>query len=306
MHILLGNPEDPLCRSVCAVLEARNYPTHIIANPLMPPSRFAWRLDNEQSASQFVWEEEPPVPDDQITGVLVRSTGWIDPGGWQPNDLTYMQAETRAALLAWLWSLACPVVNRYCSAIWYGFQASLLFWHPMLRRCCLPTSETLVTNIGHEARAFGRSLTLAGVAGAVYGPLTSDLRYLLTGEEDWNGLTAMQRYMPVCLTSPHSAAQFVCVVGERVIWEGEPSSEMSLLEPALRRFALLAGLALVELALAPASNGISVIAVEPYLHFERFGDVAQQQIVEGIVELLTAEAGDGRFDAVPTLQRSRL
>jgi hypothetical protein len=255
------------------------------------PSRLAWRLDNERSASRLVWGEGSPVLDEHIAGVLVRSSGWIDPAGWQPDDLAYMQAETQAALLGWLWSLACPVVNRYSAAIWFRFQASLLFWQPLLRRCGLPTLETLVTNVEEEARTFGQRFAQEGVAGAVYGPLTSDARYLVAGEEDWSGLAAMQRYAPACLTYPHGAAQLVCVVGEWVVWEGEPSSEAALLEPALRRFARAAGLAFVELALAPASNGLCTISVEPHPHVERFGDAARQQIVEGIVQLHTAEAG---------------
>jgi hypothetical protein len=304
VHLLLGDPQDPCCLSVRTALEARNYPTRIIANPLVHPSRFAWRLNNEQSASQLVWDEEPPVLDDHVTGVLVRSTGWIDPIGWQPDDLTYMQAETQAALLAWLWSLACPVVNRYASAIWYRPQVPLLSWQRLLRRCGLPTLETLVTNVEQEARAFGRRLALEGVAGAVYGPLTSDVRYLVIGDEDWSGLAAMQQRAPVCLAYPYGAAQLVCVVGEQVVWEGEPSPEIALLEPALCRFATAAGLAFVELAFASTSEGICVIAVEPHPHFERFGDAARQQIVEGIVHLLTSEVGYSRKGAAQTLQGS--
>lgn len=41
VHLLLGDPQDPCCLSVRTVLEARGYPTHIIANPLVHPSRFA-------------------------------------------------------------------------------------------------------------------------------------------------------------------------------------------------------------------------------------------------------------------------
>jgi hypothetical protein len=255
------------------------------------PSRFAWRLNNEQSTSQLVWDEEPPVLDDHIAGVLVRSAGWIDPTGWQPDDLAYMQAETQAALLAWLWSLPCPVVNRYPSAIWYQPQAPLLSWQGLLRRCGLPTLEMLVTNVEEEAHAFGRRLALQGVAGAVYGPLTSNVRYLVSSDQDWSGLAAMQSYAPICLASPSGPVQLVCVVGEQVVWEGESSPEAAHLEPALRRFAVAAGLAFVELAFAPTSEGMCVVAVEPHPHFERFGDAARQQIVEGLVQLLTAEVG---------------
>lgn len=303
MHLLLGDSQDPCCLSVRTVLEARNYPTRIIPNPLAHPSRFAWRLNTEQSASQLVWNEEPPIPDDHITGVLVRGTAWIDPVGWQPDDLIYMQAETQAALLAWLWSLACPVVNRYPSAIWYRPQGPLLAWQRLLRRCGLPTLETLMTNVEQEARAFGQRLTMGGVTGAVYGPLTSSVRYLVTGDEDWNGLAAMQRYAPVCLAGPHGAAQLVCVVGEQVVWEGDPSPEMTQLAPALRRFATAAGLAFVELAFAPTAEGVCVIAVEPHPHFERFGDAARRQIVEGIVDLLTVGERYSRKGAAQTSQR---
>lgn len=286
------------------MLEARNYPTRIVSNPLVHPSRLAWWLDNEQNASQLAWDEEPAILDDQIAGVLVRNTGWIDPTGWKPDDLAYMEAETQAGLLAWLWSLACPVVNRFPSSIWYRPQVPLLSWYPLLRRYGLPTLETLVTNVEQEIRAFGQRLTLAGVAGAVYGPLTSTARYLVTSDEDWSGVAAMQRYAPVCLAYPHGAAQLVCVVGEQVVWDREPSAAAALLAPALRRFAAAAGLAFVEFALAANSEGISVVAVEPNPHVERFGESARQKIVEAIVHLLTAGVGTSPKDDLHALQRS--
>lgn len=273
-------------------LEARNHPSRLIANPLAEPSRFAWTLNSEQSASQLIWGEQPPLLGEDISSVFVRSAGWIDPTGWQPEDLAYMQAETQAALLAWLWSLPCPVVNRYPSAIWYRPKTPLLNWQPLLRRCGLPTSETLITNVESEATVFAERLAMKGVAGAVYGPLTSDLRYLVTNDEDWRGLASMQQRTPVCLTYPHAAAQFVCIVGQQAVWEGQPQSELTELEPALRCFASAAGLYFVEFALASTSQGANVIAVEAYPYFEHFGEAARHKIVEGIVQFLTTESGD--------------
>jgi hypothetical protein len=304
VHLLLGNPEDYFCLSVRRALEARNCPSHVIANPLAHPSRFAWRLDNERSASQLAWHDELPMRDDQIAGVFVRSTGWIDPEGWQPDDLTYIQSETQAALLAWLWSLRCPVINRSPSAVWYRPRVPLLSWQPLLRRCGMPTLETLVTNVDQEARDFGRRLALEGVPGAVYGPLTSDVRYLLTGENDWNGLAALENCAPVCLSYPHGAVQLVCVVGEQVVWESEPAPEAAVFEPALRRFAKAAGLAVVELAFASTAKGICVIAVESHPNFQHFGDSARQAIVEGIADLLTAGVENSRKGATRILQRT--
>jgi hypothetical protein len=287
MYLLLGSPQDPCCLSVHAALEARGYPARILENPLTHPVRFSWRLDNECSASQLVQDEEQPVTDKQISGVLVRGMGWNDPTGWQTDDWAYMQAETQAALLAWLWSLPCPVVNCYPAAIWYRPQMSLLSWQPLLWRCSLPVSEALVSNVAAEAHAFRRRLADQGIAGAIYGPITSDARYLVVSDDDWAGLATMQARAPVCLTHPHGEPRLACVVGGQVVWEGAAPPEANTLEPALCRFAAVAGLAFVEVVLAPATNGLCVVAVEHHPRYEHFGDAARQEIVAGLVQLLT-------------------
>lgn len=291
MHLLLGDPGDLCCRAVRDALESRGFSTHSTANPLVEPSRFSWRLDTDRSGSSLAWDGQPPVPDDEIAGVLVFSAGWIDGSGWQLGDLSYVQSEAHAALLAWLWSLACPVVNRCPPAVWYRPQTPLLSWHGLLRREGLPTLETLVTSVEREARAFARSLAADGVEGVVYAPLTTDARYLVTSEEDWRGLTALQRITPVCLSAPHGDVETACVVGEHVVCDAGASAEIIRLEPALRRFARATGLAVVELALAPTSSGVCVVAVETRPHLERFGAAAQAKIVDGIVELLTTRGG---------------
>jgi hypothetical protein len=291
LHLLVGDPQDPRCRAVRDALESRGYSTRMTPNPVVQPARFSWSLDTDRSGTSLAFDEQTPVPDERIESVLVFNAGWLDPVGWQPNDLAYAQAETQAALLAWLWSLDCPVVNRYPPAVWYRPQAPLLSWRRLLQRAGLPTLETLVTNVEQEARAFGRRLAADGVDGVVYGPLTSEARYLVTSDEDWKGLVALQRVTPVSLSAPHGEPQIVCVVGESVVYDREPSAEISRLEPALRRFAAAAGMAVVELALAPTSSGLRVIAVETYPRLQRFRDVAQGAIVDGIVQLLTEDAG---------------
>ena len=303
MYLLLGSPQDPCCLAVQAALKVRDCPAHIVSNPLTEPYRFAWTLNNEQSASQLAWNDEP-LHDQNISGVLVRRCGWIDPSGWKSDDLPYMQAETHAALLAWLWSLDCPVVNRFPPSVWYQSQPHLLSWQRLLRQCGLPTPVTLLTNVEDEARAFGQQLAHEGVAGAVYGPLTRDLRYLVMDDKDWGGLAAMQRCAPVCLTAPHENVQFVCVVGEQIVWAGEPEADVVQLEPGLRNFAVAAGLTFVELALARTVHGTCVIAVEPYPHFDHFGFRAQQQIVVELVKMLTSDAGSGCNRALRSFQRS--
>jgi hypothetical protein len=287
MHLLLGDERDLCCRGVRDALEARGYETTIVANPLVEPARFSWRFDSERSRTSLGLGQKLPVSDDEIAGVLVRSSGWIDPAGWEPSDLPYVQAETQSALLAWLWSLGCPVVNRYPASVWYRPEAPLLSWQRTLEQSGLPMLETVVTNTPEEAREFGRRLQALGVDGVVYGPLTSGGRYLVTSEEDWRGLNDLQRFAPVCLSAPHGKPRRACVVGEHVVWDRRPSAGNARLESALRTFAEAAGLAFVVLAIAPATSGPCVVAVETQPRLEEFGPAGRQEIVHRVAELLT-------------------
>ena len=288
MYLLLGSPEDPCCRDVRLALQERGHPVRTTTNPFVSPSLFTWHLDTGQSASRIAWDAGPSVLDDELSGVLVRGTGWIDPVGWEPDDLAYVQAETQAALLAWLWSLACPVVNRPRPVQWYRPQAPLLAWAALLGRCALAIPETLVSNEEAGTMAFGQRLLGSGVGGAVFGPLTSTARYLVAGDDGWDSLTTLQRYVPVQLTPPHGEPQLACVVGDHVVWEGAPDPEAVSLEPALRHFASEAGLGFLELALAPVEGDLCVVSVEPAPRFERFGEAARREIVDRLVRLLEA------------------
>ena len=98
------------------------------------------------------------------------------------------------------------------------------------------------------------------------------------------GMAALLRVTPACLSPPHGEARPVCVAGEQVVWDGAPIAE---LEPALRRFAGALGLDCVQLALAPTAAGPAVIAVETRPYLEQFGDAARAAIVDAVVGLLT-------------------
>jgi hypothetical protein len=284
MHLLLGNSQDICCVRVSAALAAKGCQAQLVSNPLLHSRRFSWWLDTWNSSTHLDWDGKQPTDDGEIESVLVRNLGFSDPDGWQADDLAYIHAETQAGLLGWLWSLDCPVINRYPASIWCRPQAALPFWQPLLKRCGIPAIELLVSNVEKETRAFGRRL------GAVYAPLTGDACYLVATEDEWVGLAAFQhRCAPVSLTQPHGTPHFACVIDKRVVWEGDPPDASQALESALRRFGVAAGLAFVEVILADTPQGIQAIAIEPQPHLEHFGDVAQEQIVDGLIELLTVE-----------------
>ena len=289
MHLLLGDPQDVCCQEVRDALAARGFASHVISNPVVHPSRFCWSFNSEQSESSLAWDGQEPVPDGDIAGVFVHSTGWIDPAGWRPSDLMYVQAETQAAVLAWIWSLECPVVNRYPPAVWYRPHAPLLSWYGLLKRSGLSTLDVLVTNIEQEARAFGARLAEQDLSGVVCGALTSDARFLVSSEDDWRGVAALQRTSPVCFVVPHAETLPVCVVGNQVVWDETPTPEFAALEPALLAFAAAAGLQFVGLTLAATPRGVCVVSVETRPLLNRFGDAPRRLVVGEIVRLLTVE-----------------
>jgi hypothetical protein len=289
VYLLIANSFDSFCESVSGALQARGMAVRVLANPFAAPPHFSWRLNDKENISRLRWNGEEPLDDADIDGVLVRNGVFIDHEGWQPDDLAYMQSETQAAMLGWLWSLPCPVINRYPASVWYRPVTPLLSWHSLLSRCGLKTPETVVSNVPSEARLFGSRLKDK----LVYAPLTNSARYLIGAEEDWKGLEAMQSCAPVCLAQPHGAAQLVCIVGDRVIWDGAAPSNARAFEPALRRFAEEAGLSFLQLAMAEtADDDLRVVQVEPYPRIEQFGEAARRKIVSDLTQLLIA----GRFE----------
>src|SRR5262249_11823363 len=132
--------------------------------------------------ARTIWSEHAESAHEADADGPTSSAGWLDPGGWGPDDWTYAQTETQAALLGWLWSLARPARNRHRPDPWFRLKAPLVHWQPVLARCGLPAPEILATNLPAEARAFGDG------HGAVYTPMLGETSYLLTGPADWSGL----------------------------------------------------------------------------------------------------------------------
>jgi hypothetical protein len=288
VHLLLGHSGDSCCAGVLARLAARGLPAHIVASPLAPPARLAWRLADDGLTSRLDLDDDPA----EIAGVLVRGTDWFDPAGWAPVDHAYMQAEMLAATLAWLAGLPCPVVNRPSAALWYRGRASLLTWRPLLRRCGLPVPEQLITNDPAQAHAFRRRLAADGVAGAVYAPLTGEAGYLVATDAAWEGLADLQERSPVCLSEPHGAAHPACIVGGQIIWEGDPPPESRALAPRLGRLAAATRLDFLEVVTARLRCGLGVVMVEPMPVLEHFGTLTRARILDALTALLAPVAAE--------------
>jgi hypothetical protein len=295
MHLIVGHARDACCTGVLAQLRARGLRARLVSSPLEPPARLVWSLDAGNLTIRLALDDGRA---EEIDSVLVRSTGWLDPAGWEPADHAYMQAEVHATLLAYLAGLSCPVINRTSAALWYRPVNSLHAWRALLRRCGLRAPEAVLTDSHAEARAFGRRLEGAGVPGVVYTPLTSCAAWSI-GPADWDGLATLQERMPVCLTEPHGRVRVACIVGRAVIWEGRPEAAESALESRLLDLAAEAGLDFVEIGTAPVRGGQAVVLVEPLPQLEHFGAPARAGILDALTDLLTAER-----DEVSVLQEA--
>lgn len=282
MYLLLADPFDRLSDMAGQELRRRGLESRTVNATFGNGLKFSWRLDNDSSISHLTVGGEP-VADDQIDGVFVRSANWIDPRGWLPDDLSYIHTETQSALLGWLRGLTCPVAGRMPASVWYRPQMPIPCWQPLLARCGLRATETLVTNIESEVRGFRDRFPL----GAVYAPFSAPDRYLIASDEDWNGLVKLTACAPVCLAEAHGPTRQVCVIGERVIWDGEPPSNFAHMASSLLRFTDAAELNFVEFSTADSADGVSIVGVNPLPVFEHFGEETQQQIVRSVVEFLT-------------------
>ena len=285
-YLMLCDPRDGCCAAVAASLRTRGERAVVVPNPLAAPATFSWRLDNRDSRSNFCWDGGEPIDERGIAAVFVRTTGWVEPAGWAPDDAGYVQGETQAALLAWLWSLPCPVVNRYPAWLWYRPSPPLLFWQATLQAVGLPAAETIVTNDEALAREFGEGRPVS------YAPLTSGAHFIVRSDRDWHGLAAVQAYAPVPLTHLHRVARTVCIVGDELVWDRRPSSALALLTPALQAFGAATGLAFVELALADGHAGPRVVAVDPQPRLEHFDAGGRERIVAALVRLLRGVASE--------------
>ena len=117
--LLIGSPFDPLVDRVATDLRAGGCACVVVQNPLTAPSRLSWHLDSASSRWSMATPEGIEMTPDNLGGVFVRHHPWVDRVGWDARDAEYVQSETSAAMLAWLWALDRTVVGRMPADLWY-------------------------------------------------------------------------------------------------------------------------------------------------------------------------------------------
>jgi hypothetical protein len=287
-YLLLGEQNEPLLPAVAISLRKAGQRVCHLAAPLVAPQRFSWWLEGMTSRCELHLPDGTLLTEADIEGVLVRPGAWLAADGWAAGEREYAQAETEAALLAWLHSLKCTVVNRYSAAQWYGLQATLLDWQALLWQAHLPALDVLISNVTADTQA-----VMQGQA-AMLTPLVSTKRYRIEGVAAWAGLGQMQQLMPLCLTAGYTQVLRSCVVGERVIWDGARPVEADTLEAGLHQLAEAAGLSFMTVEFAATEAGWRVAGVETQPQIALFNGAAQGAIVAALAGLLKSEQGTAK------------
>ena len=125
---LIGDREDLFCSDLGEGLRKNGYGALLCDQFLDAGPKLEWRFDSEQSSSSIWLGNQTKISESDIAGVVLRKP-LADLGSLAATEnATYSHAEQGVALLSWIWSLRCPVINRYRPELWFEPTKSLDFW----------------------------------------------------------------------------------------------------------------------------------------------------------------------------------
>ncbi|MER3462894.1 MAG: hypothetical protein C4342_07970 [Armatimonadota bacterium] len=307
MYLLIGTPYDACIGRIQHKLEATGEEVLVTPEPLAGEVDFRgegrvaevrWDLTTAHSLSRLKLGQHS-IGQEDIRGVLVRGSGApLQPADWDPKDYAYMQAEAQSALLAWLNSLPCPVVNPARAETFYR-ERTLPEQRVWLARAGFPTTPILVTNSPASARRFARRWG----GNLSYVPLTSATRYPIDGPAQWAELERLMARFPVCLMEPEGPSFYLTLAGDRLVWsEGYfpgdsrvalPGRAKARLEGAARRLLEGLGVQMVQIEVQPRDGQARAFGFSLYPDFALYGEAEQEELAEGVVAALKGVAGKG-------------
>jgi hypothetical protein len=247
MYLFLGEADDALGRDVRQTLEERGAQVRVLPDPFS--QRFSWRLDSIQTSSVVTFEDGTDLVDSDISGLLLRRSKTPQTNRVSADDDSYIETEIEAAILGWIWSLPCPVINRLPAWLWYCPNLPLQFWGPLLQA--------------------------NGLQGIDLGKLERNTGATNTKESEAFGIGDLS-----------IAYGWACVVGHKVIWDrARPNFDRC--ETALIELTRCAGLSFLEIAVAKTSDGFGVNEVNPFPDLTRFCPSSRCAVTETLATLFT-------------------
>lgn len=191
--LVIGREEDPCCRFVLQRLERMGRETlWLPEDRLFPGMDFAWKVWQDGAGGSVRYGQKRATFD-ALDGVFARFYGIpVTTETYQTKDGQYISSEWNALALAWMSSLACPVVNRLKPELWYKTLLNLPSLMALIPPPNLRLPHTMITTRFEDARAF----YLRCDRRARYVPLTQPVVYSLETEEDLNRLEKLMGTLP--------------------------------------------------------------------------------------------------------------
>jgi hypothetical protein len=230
--LIIGREDDLCCRLVRDRLEAAGKQLVFLPeNELFPGLHFRWELRKGKSQGSLGFASQP-IAFDRFDGVFARFSGIATtPEEHQTKDGQYLNAEWHALARGYMQSLPCPVVNRLRPELWYKMRLSvpdILALVPTLR---FRIPRTTVTTRFSDAAAFFEECDNR----LTYSPLSMPSVYTLDSRRELEKLEPLSAFLPLSLTEivPGEPIQ-AFVVGDEVLFDGEPSPDSSTYQQAAR------------------------------------------------------------------------
>jgi hypothetical protein len=131
LFLVLGHHEDLLCQGVYRGLLDRGFKARIITEIFGDSAKSALRLSATETSLHLELCDGVKLTDQDICGVFVTGVSQsLQMRAGSSNGI--YSAEKNAAFLGWIWSLSCPVINRYRPEFWFDRPESIEFWRGRL------------------------------------------------------------------------------------------------------------------------------------------------------------------------------
>jgi len=131
LFLVLGHHEDLLCQGVHRGLLDRGFKARIITDIFGDAAKSVLRLSATETSLHLESCDDLRLTIQDICGVFVTGTPQSLQTRFGASNGNY-SAEKSAAFLGWIWSLSCPVINRYCPEFWFECPESIEFWRGRL------------------------------------------------------------------------------------------------------------------------------------------------------------------------------
>lgn len=263
MYLILGKPPSPLERPLFDGFRAIGAEILSVLD-LNSEIELVWRLDAASSTFELHLADGRTLGEEELLGVVALESSIRDNN--QIKEKEYFRAEKRAAWLAWIWSLKCPVFNRIPPALWITPHFPLPLWRPALRRCGLPAIDAILSNLPLELEKFVSPPSDE----CSYVPLSIDQCYRVASPDDFKGLTRLAQFCPINLTQYSPLAYTACVVDRKVFWNQSTPTVPTEMQDRLIQLAVVTGLLFLEINVLIVGDSPGVCSVTPFPKLDLF------------------------------------